>query len=400
MHRTSCFLKGICRGTVKFDHELLRGAHRSRPCSTVRPEEQLIRPLPIFIDSRFPGPDPRVSAYFLNTPVDLQDLRTKLEMLGCPTAIWQGQVLYCESCEHLGQQECSAVFLPDGCTVCWHMSSATELITLQLAMGSRAERRVRSRFGAREVDARSRPGTVPQPASVERLDVVEESKKTNEEGTEDHKKSKKNEHTRLDPLNGCLTLTSNLGSRASDKLGLSLGLASAVRLDALEKRIEKRLEADWESMHGVGQHTLNLSNVSHCIFIAENGLHALRYELNTEAGALDAPDLLWEHASAEHLHDQVIRHFDIRRRTTILNERLGYSLDYLHTLGEHVRHLYSVRLERMIIALIFFELCVGVMQLTQHLTHSTAAHPERGVLRQGQNESCTETEINTNSSQK
>jgi len=325
----------------------------------------------------------------------LHDLRKKLEMLGCPTAIWQGQVLYCESCEHLGQQECSAVFLPDGCTVCWHMSNATERITLELAVGSRAERRGRSRFGAREVDSRSPPGTVPQSVSVERLDVVEEDKTTREEATEDLKKKKKNENTRLDPLNGCVRLTNNLESRASDKLGLSLGLASAVRLDALEKRIEKRLEADWESMRAVGQHTLDLSNVSDCIFIAENGVHELRYELNSKAGVLDAPDLLWEHASAEHLHDQVIRHFDVRRRTTILNEKLGYSLDYLHTLGEHVRHLYSVRLERMIIALIFLELIVGVMELTQHLTPSTVSHPEGAVMRQGQIESRTQTEVRT-----
>merc|ERR1712061_792709 len=98
----------------------------------------------------------------------------------------------------------------------------------------------------------------------------------------------------------------------------------------------------------------DLSSVSHDIFVAENVIHELRYALNSEAGLLDAPDLLWEHADAERLYDQVVAHFDVRRRTALLNDRLSYSLDYLHTLAEHVRHLYSIRLERAIIAIIFW----------------------------------------------
>merc|ERR1719263_1479470 len=90
------------------------------------------------------------------------------------------------------------------------------------------------------------------------------------------------------------------------------------------------------------------------------GLHELRYELNSESGLLDVSDLLWDHALAEHLFDRVVKHFDVKRREEQLNERLTYSLDYLHTLGEHVKHRYSVRLERIIIILIFLELCVGL----------------------------------------
>merc|ERR1712113_418076 len=111
---------------------------------------------------------------------------------------------------------------------------------------------------------------------------------------------------------------------------------------------------------GEVSHTLNLNRVSHRIFVMEKQLHDMRYELNSEAGILDAPDLLWEHAVAERLYDQVVAHFDVRRRTALLNERLSYSLDYLHSLSEHVRHQYSVRLERIIILLIFLELCVGL----------------------------------------
>merc|ERR1712217_859432 len=114
-------------------------------------------------------------------------------------------------------------------------------------------------------------------------------------------------------------------------------------------------------MHEETLHMFYLGTVSQRIFAAETGLHELRYALNSEAKVLDNPDLLWEHALAERLYDQVVAHFDVRRRTALLNDRLSHSLDYLHTLGEHVRHGYSVRLERMIIILIFLELMVGLL---------------------------------------
>eukprot|EP00440_Ansanella_granifera_P016880 gb/GFBE01018342.1/.p1 GENE.gb/GFBE01018342.1/~~gb/GFBE01018342.1/.p1 ORF type:complete len:204 (+),score=41.69 gb/GFBE01018342.1/:1-612(+) len=183
--------------------------------------------------------------------------------------------------------------------------------------------------------------------------------------------------TELDKKDGILRLTSNDEVRASHQLAISLGLAVAVRLDALERKIERRLEQDWQGLQKEVRRLqpmnmmLNLSSVSHRIFVDENMLHSMRYELNAEAGLLDPPELLWEHALAERLYDQVVAHFEVRRRTALLNERLSYSLDYLHTLGEHVRHLYSVRLERMIILLITLELGVGVMGLTAGVPHGS-----------------------------
>merc|ERR1712091_788876 len=123
-------------------------------------------------------------------------------------------------------------------------------------------------------------------------------------------------------------------------------------------QIEERLEAEWDNMQTEVK-GWNLSNISHRIFVAEKGLHELRYELNSEAGILEPPDLLWEDPLAERLYEQVTSHFDVRRRTNMLNQRLSYTLDYIYTLGDHVKHHHSVRLERMIIILIMLELVVG-----------------------------------------
>jgi len=305
-----------------------------------------MQPLPVFLDDRFPGPEPRVAAALLRTAIDLRELRLELSELGCPTAMWQGQVLVCGSSANLGQQQCSAVFLPDGCAIFWHMSKKTSARLLDVAARCSAPRRGPTRLGVPDMSLG--PGTrasrSSEPLATEELDVVYAD----------------GESTELDPYDGVLRLTRDPKSRASHQLGLSLGLAVAARLDALEKRIEGQLEEDWQVMQAEADRSFNLSHLSHRIFMTEKGLHELRYELNSEAGLLDAPDLLWDHALAERLFDQVVAHFDVRRRRVQLNERLSYSLDYLHTLGENVKHQHSARLERIVILLIFLELCVGL----------------------------------------
>lgn len=315
--------------------------------------------MPQFRDPSLPGPEPHVAAFLLPSAVDLHALRKQLIELGCPTVMWQGQVLVSGSSRELAQQLCSAVFLPDGCVVCWHMSRANERLMLRLAAACPRPRRGPTRFnhGPAATAPAERMGHLglAGPLAEERLDVTD---------------APAGVITAVDPQDGSVKLTRDPLARASHQLGISLGLAVAVRLDALETQIEARLEENWRDISREANHSLNLSAVSHRIFVMATGLHDLRYELNSEAGLVDAPDLLWEHAMAERLYDQVVAHHDTRRRTALLNERLSYSLDYLDMLSEHVRHQYSVRLERIIIILIFFELCVGLV----HLSETQGAH--------------------------
>lgn len=283
----------------------------------------------------------------LTGTIDLRALRQRLVELGCPTELWQGQVLLTGSGEGLGQQRCSAVFLPDGCVVCWHMSQETERKVLRLAASYPA----RSRYAA------TAPGFQHSPRS--RMDQLGLGKPTASEKLE-VQDAPAGVVTALAREDGLVRLTRDTYARASDQLGISLGLAVAVRLEALENKIEARLEADWDKLNRDSDSNWNLSAVSDRIFIAEKGLHKLRYELNSDRSLLDASDLVWEHSFAERLYDQVGAHFDVRRRTETLNNRMSYSLDYLHTLGEHVRHGYSGRLERIIIYLIFIEICLAM----------------------------------------
>lgn len=298
-----------------------------------------------------------MSAFLLGTAIDLHTLRERLLDLGCPCFMFQGQVLHCGSSVALGQQSCSAFFLPDGAAVCWHMSRTTERFVLKLAASAPKERRRPTQFGGSITAAeRIEQLGLGVPIATEELDVADAP-----EGV----------ITALDPQDGSLKLTRDHMARASHQLGVSMGLAVAVRLEQMEKHIEAKLEADWRHLNSEVGSTIgvaSLSGVSHRIFRAEKGLHELRYELNS-VDILDVPHLLSDHAVAEGLYDQVVAHFDVRRRTTLLNDRLSYFMDYLHTLGEHVRHQYSLRLEVMIIVLIFLELLVGLISLSQGLGH-------------------------------
>lgn len=297
-----------------------------------------------------------VSANLLRQPINLNQLMEKVSAKSKTTLkMFQGKVFCCRGPEG-GHDDSVAVFLAEGCVVCWHTSEKQRKALLEIADDCPAGPKKRGfgygRNSSLELFALSREGG-------------NEISETLVFGNCDP-----GQKTKFNP-EGMLALTVETQERMFDQVAVSLGMAVAVRLEGLEEKIERLLEKDWKDLEKLVRllenpwyAMMSLRNVSHVIFKYEHMIHKLRYELNAEARLLDSPDLLWENAIAEKLHDKVVAHFDVRRRTEILNQRLSYSLDYVHTLGEHVRHLYSVRLERMIIILITLELGVGVMGLS------------------------------------
>jgi len=327
---------------------LAAGVKSAQSSTPRRPPKALVKPLPPFVDHRFPGPEPHVAAFFLPKGINLTQLKQKLTEMGCPTVMLQNQILFSGSSEQVGQQRCHAIFMPDGSAVCWHMSRQTELLILKVAASCSGPRRGPSRWtklGGPLPSERMDELGLSTPLAEERLEVMDAPPSV---------------VTDVNAQDGSVRLTRDPFMRPQHELGISLGLAAAARLDALEHQIETKLEENWRDIPREAKRTINLSSVSHRIFVMETSLHDLRYELNSEAGCVDAPDILWDHAMPERLYEAVLIHHDTRRRTAALNERVSYSLDYLNSLNEHVRHQYSVRLEVIIIVLIFFELCVGV----------------------------------------
>eukprot|EP00913_Durusdinium_trenchii_P016903 g15891.t1 len=287
---------------------------------------------------------PIITADLLPQPINLQKFRDLVNTDRSTTLKWgQGKVLFCDG---LGGTASSAVLLAEGCVVCWQATEAQRRLLLEKAAScpETRGRRFRSLGEARESFGSPRSPAV----SSETLDLGEAAP-----GQKTHMSSNGKLALSIDPEDSLVHRNHSPVLPRSQIVGVGLGTGPHVPL--------------------TGRY--------------EHMIHKLRYELNAEAGLLDSPDLLWENATAEKLHDKVVAHFDVRRRTEVLNQRLSlgpepgglsprmklrrplrsYSLDYLHTLGEHVRHLHSVRLERMIIILITLELGVGIMGLSPNL---------------------------------
>jgi len=292
-----------------------------------------------------------------------------------PKASPLAQVLICNS-DNAG----NVVVLPNGCLVLWDTEEDLRQRMLQLAASCPENRHGPTTIGAvqKVLEGDYLAAESSEPLASESLDFVYEAV---------------GKETRLDKNTGQLHVarvaTDPFGEKGAlqqaqlEQIAISLGLEIAVRLDELEAKIEEQTVKSWQALEkevaSVEERfamSVTLKDISNRVFRYEHMIHEMRYELNAAGRFLDSPDLLWENPNEERLHDQVVRHFDVKRRTDLLNERLSYSLDFLHTLGEHVRHLYSVRLERMIIILITLELGVGVMGLlTGSSPHSAVGPP-------------------------
>ncbi|CAE7445568.1 Rmnd1 [Symbiodinium natans] len=323
-------------------------------------------------------PGKQVWAHLLARPINLSKLGDRLSSLSSaeyscrlwrmrrgPKATPLPQVLICDS---KSADAGSAVVLADGCLILWDASADMEQQMLQLAASCPADRRGPTTIGAVDVVLEGRYLTAEssEPVASESIDFVYQDEVSGSE-------------TRLDQITGQLRIRAFQEAEWSqeadrearlEQIAISLGMDVAVRLEALETKIERKIQEDWKALEKEMEDLekrfamfVSLKDISNRVFKYEKMIHQMRYELNAEGRFLDSPDLLWENHNEERIHDQVVKHFDVKRRTELLNERLSYSLDFLHTLGEHVRHLYSVRLERMIIILITLELGVGVMGL-------------------------------------
>ena len=161
-----------------------------------------------------------------------------------------------------------------------------------------------------------------------------------------------------------LALTSNTMDRSNDMLAISMALASAVRMNLIESYLQDHISSGHTEISKLLQRMNNwkLSKVSETIFQSEQLVHNWRYFL-TQNGVDDVPDCLWDYGELDKLYEQVMKSFDVPKRFNDINTDLTYYSEFLATCGEHVRHKYSSRLERIIIAIIAIEAGIALRHL-------------------------------------
>lgn len=88
-------------------------------------------------------------------------------------------------------------------------------------------------------------------------------------------------------------------------------------------------------------------------------LFSLRHAINLSSDALDVPDFYWDLETQEKIYIKMYKYFNINRRTTVVNEKIGHCLELLDLLGSQLNDKHHVRLEWMIIVLIAVEVVMA-----------------------------------------
>lgn len=168
-----------------------------------------------------------------------------------------------------------------------------------------------------------------------------------------------------------IVLTLSESDRSNDILAISMALASAVRMNVIESYLQDHISNGHNEISKLLMKMNNwkLSKVSDTIFESERLVHNWRYFL-TQNGVDDVPDCLWDYGELDKLYDHVMKNFDVHKRFSDINTDLTYYSEFLATCGEHVRHKYSSRLERIIIAIIAIEAGIAMRHLLVDLVGS------------------------------
>lgn len=288
--------------------------------------ERLLGNVKPFINENFDKPEPYVIAYYVSRSLNLTVLKNAFESVNAKV-LYNEPYLYVESCAYFEQQNSSTVFFKNGCVVIWNMNEKNIKKFLKFC---------NNYFSVNDcLDMHD----------FEKLEVKNGSHKSY-------------------VSNSVIYLTSG-NYRTTDKISFSFGLMSAVRLNSLEKKIEKKLLLENHNIDILKQKmkSSNLDTLSNKLFCSKTILHNLRYELNIEQGLLDVPETLWEYEYQRKLFINILNIFDVKQRIDLLNHRLGWTFDYLNSFLDYVNQKHSSRLETIIIMIVGLELILGVMQM-------------------------------------
>ncbi|SBT76158.1 conserved Plasmodium protein, unknown function [Plasmodium ovale] len=282
-----------------------------------------------FVNEKCDVAEQNVIAYYLSNSLNLQKLKSVYEKVGSEV-LYKEPYLYVESCEYFNQQNSSAVFFKNGCVVIWNMKKKNIKLFLQI--------------------------------SKQLLSINYD----NMDNYDYEELQVQNVHNRSYINNSIIYLTLN-NYRTTDKICFSFGLLSAVRLNNLEKKIEKKLFLENNNIDILKNKikSSNLDLLSEQLFSSKIILHNLRYELNIEQDILDVPETLWDLEYQKKLFFNLLHIFDIKQRVDLLNHRLSWTFDYLDSFLDYVNQKHSSRLERIIIAIIGLELILGIMQMVK-----------------------------------
>lgn len=92
-------------------------------------------------------------------------------------------------------------------------------------------------------------------------------------------------------------------------------------------------------------------------------LFELKHRLNLSSDLLDLPDVYWDRHDQEVLFLSMISFLNVRKRTSVMNEKLNNCCELMNLLSAHINDRHHIRLEWMIIILISIEVAFEIARL-------------------------------------
>ncbi|CAF1172591.1 unnamed protein product [Rotaria sordida] len=161
----------------------------------------------------------------------------------------------------------------------------------------------------------------------------------------------------------CLSETEQL----LDKYTFSNALALSVKLGIWEALLDDEVEfvADLANRLKQEHHI----KIERGLMQRKSGeLYSLKHAVNLSHDFLDTPDFYWSNSRLENLYKKIFNYFTIAKRTKVLNERLSFSLELISVIEASLNEKKHVRLEWIIITLIFAEVFFNIID---HIDFST-----------------------------
>ncbi|CAF1394065.1 unnamed protein product [Rotaria sp. Silwood1] len=152
-----------------------------------------------------------------------------------------------------------------------------------------------------------------------------------------------------------------------DKYTFSNALALSVKLGIWEGLLDNEAKFVHDLANRLKQE--KHIKIAHGLMQRKSGeLYSLKHAVNLSHDFLDTPDFYWSNSRLENLYKKVFNYFTIAKRTKVLNERLNFSLELISVIQASLNEKKHVRLEWIIIILIFVEVFFNIID---HIDFST-----------------------------
>lgn len=144
-----------------------------------------------------------------------------------------------------------------------------------------------------------------------------------------------------------------------DQFAFSHAVTLSVKLGIWEAMLDDYIESiGWVTSDMKKGERLKLTKDQ--VFRKTGEIYELKHHINLSSDLLDLPDIYWDRHNQEVIFLSVISFLNIKKRTTVINEKLNNCCELMNLLAGHMNDRHHIRLEWMIIVLITVEVLFEV----------------------------------------